>query len=80
MKMKLYSNHAVEKLEDRYKEKGGEVVVLKDGCLLKYGLAIFKGDGLKSAVVRDIYLNSWSSAYSVRFYNELPKKYSIKTK
>jgi hypothetical protein len=31
---------------------------------------------LKACVIQERYLNPWSSGHSVRFYNELPKKYA----
>lgn len=32
--------------------------------------------GYKTAVVTEVYLNEWSSAHKVRFYNECPAKYA----
>lgn len=77
--MKLYSNQAVEKLANQYIEKGGFIDKIEDSTLLEYGLAIFSGDKLKFAIVKDIFINEWSSGYSVRFYNKLPKKYQLTT-
>ena len=73
--MRLYSSEAVEKLADKYIARGGTVTKLRDSVLLEYGLAVFQAEGAKSTVVKDQYLNSWSSAYTVRMYNKLPKKY-----
>ena len=75
--MKLYSNTAVEKLANKYIEKGGFINKITDSVLLEYGLAIFSGDNLISCIVKDVYINEWSSAYSVKFYNKLPKKYQL---
>ena len=75
--VKLYSSTAVENLIERYANKGGKIVKLKDSALLEYGLAICMGDKLKYCVIKDQYLNEWSSAYVARFYNKLPKKYAI---
>lgn len=71
--MKLYSLEAVEGLKEQYYESGGQVVTIKEGALLD-DLIMF-GNGLKTAVIVNRYLNAWSSAYTVRFYNKVPKKY-----
>lgn len=73
--MKLYSSEAVEKLAQKYIARGGIITVLKESVLLEYGLAIFQAEGAKATVVQDKYLNEWNSAYTVRMYNKLPKKY-----
>jgi hypothetical protein len=73
--MKLYSSEAVEKLAEKYIARGGTITKLRDSVLLEYGLAIFQAEGAKATVVRDKFLNEWSSAYVVRMYNKLPKKY-----
>lgn len=73
--MKLYSNEAVEKLVARYNDKGGNVEVIAEGSLAVFGLAICHGEKLKTAVISEVYLNEWSSANSVRFYNKMPTKY-----
>ena len=75
MQTKLYGNTQVENMINKYIDKGGEVTTYIEGCLLGYGLAVCSGGGLKFCVLKEIYLNSWSSAYSIRFYNKLPKKY-----
>lgn len=75
--MKLYSSEAVEKLAEKYLARGGTVTKLADSVLLEYGLAIFQAEGAKATVVKDKYLNAWSSAYTVKMYNVLPKKYAL---
>lgn len=74
--MKLYSSEAVEKLAEKYIAKGGEITPIREGSLLEYGLAIFHGDGLKTAVIQEKYLNAWSSAYTCRVFNRMPAKYA----
>ena len=74
---KIYNSQAVDKIVDRYINRGGEIEVIKEGCLLEYGLAICLGDKLKYFIIKEIYLNEWSSGYIVRFYNKLPKKYEL---
>ena len=73
--MKLYTCSAVENLFAKYDEIGGICYEVIPGTL-GYGLTICMADGYKSAVITEEYLNQWSSAHKVRFYNVLPKKYA----
>ena len=73
--MTLYSSEAVENLAKRYVEKNGDIHVIDEGSLLEYGLAIFTGENLKTAIIKERYLNEWSSAYTVKMYNKIPWKY-----
>lgn len=72
--MKLYTSGAVQQLADYYVENGGEVFEVEEGTL-GWGLTLMVRDGWKSAVVRETYVNEWSSAHAVRMYERLPKKY-----
>lgn len=72
---KLYTTSACEDLMRRYWENGGECLEIEPGTL-GLGLTICYGDGLKTAVIREIYINPWTSAHTVRFYNSMPKKYA----
>ena len=71
---KLYSTTACEELINMYLAKGGEAETLEEGSL-GLGLMLLKGQGLKTCVIREVYLNEWSSAHKVRFYNSCPQKY-----
>jgi len=73
--MKLYTNNAVDKIVQQYIDKGGEIEVKKEGCLASYGLAICSGNGLKFCVIKEKYLNEWSSGNTIQLFNKLPKKY-----
>lgn len=71
----LYDCTAVNNLIDKYYEKGGECVQLSEGgcgC----GDWICYGEGLKTTIIKEIYLNCWSSAHSIRMYNKMPAKYA----
>ena len=70
----LYGCKEVEKLFQMYYDKGGETLELKEGSL-GYGTTICFGEGLKTAVIQEVYLNPWSSAHKVRFYRKMPEKY-----
>ena len=72
--MKMYSLKACENLMEQYIKKNGEAVTLKEGCL-GLGLVICFGEGLKTTIIKEVYLNEWSSGHAVRMYNKMPKKY-----
>jgi len=70
---KYYTLAAVENLAAKYTEKGGTVVVTKEGTLLDD--MIMFGDNLKTTIITAVYLNTQSSTYTARSYNSTPKKY-----
>ena len=72
--MQFYSLNAVENLAARYRDKGGKAVLVREGALLDD--MVMYGDGLKTCVAMVQYLNDSSSAYTVRFYNKMPRKYA----
>ena len=74
--MNLYDYKSVDNLVQKYLDKGGDITTIEEGSLLDYGLAICYGDGLKTCIIKETYLNEWSSAYTIRFYNKIPKKYA----
>ena len=74
--MTYYSCSAIDTLISAYQEKGGFCTVLREG-VLGCGDMVLSAPGYKSAVVKEVALNEWSSAHTVRFYNVLPKKYDI---
>lgn len=69
-----YTLEACENLINRYYELGGEVVTLEEGCL-GLGLVMCYGDGLKTTIIQEVYLNPWSSGHTIRMYKKMPKKY-----
>ena len=73
--MKRYTLEAVENLIQAYIDKGGEMHQLEEG-VLGHGLLMLTGESLKTAIIKEVFVNSWSSAHTVRFYNEMPKKYA----
>ena len=72
--MKLYTIEAIDKLKDKYIQKGGEVIVVDQGSLVE-GLVVCFGDGLKTCIIQEKYLNAWSSGQTIKLYNKTPKKY-----
>lgn len=69
----LYSLEAVLKLRDKYLDKDGMVYTIY-GCLLDN--YIFTAPNYKTTIVKEHYINEWSSAYKIIMYNETPKKYN----
>lgn len=71
--MTLYSLEAVEKAIALYESKGGQARVINEGVLLDD--YVVTAPGCQTLVITAQYLNSNSSAYTVRRYNKTPKKY-----
>jgi hypothetical protein len=74
--MKTYTNKAYDKLVDKWNNLGGNIDIIEDGSLASVGLAIFTKKGYKSIVIKEVYLNDWSSCLGVTQYKKLPKKYN----
>ena len=70
----MYSLEACERLMEEYYQRSGECVTLEEGSL-GLGLVLCYADGLKTTVIKEVYLNEWSSGHTVRMYNKMPKKY-----
>lgn len=59
---------------NEYYDRDGLVEIIEEGTL-GYGFIIMHGTGLKTSIVKEVYLNEWSSAHTIRMYNKMPKKY-----
>lgn len=70
----FYTLKACDDVINKYIDNGGEVIELEEGSL-GYGLTVCFGKGLKTCIITEKYLNEWSSAHTIRFYNNMPKKY-----
>lgn len=70
------SEKQLDKMIAEYQEKGGEVIVLDDGCL-RTGTVLFlkKGQKLWEFVAYEYALNEWSSDEIIIKYHNLPKKW-----
>lgn len=68
----LYTLSACEKLMNDYINLGGEVTTIQEG-VLGLGIVVCQAKGFKTAIIKEVYLNDWSSAHSVRFYKKLPQ-------
>ena len=75
--MKLYTNTCIENTIAKYIDLGGQLDIIdENSCLLAFNLAVLSAPNYKYLIIKDKYLNDWSSAYTVKKYNKLPKKYS----
>lgn len=72
--MRNLSTNAIQNLTDKYISKGGQVVELVEG-ILGYGTTICFGENLKCCIIQEVFESSWSSTHTIRFYNNMPKKY-----
>ena len=72
--MENYTCTQVENLLNRYVQKGGEIITVEEGCL-GYGITIATGHKLKTAVIKEYFINSWTSGHTITMYNNCPKKY-----
>lgn len=71
--MNLYSYTAADAIIDRYINRGGEVYTLPGSLVDNH---IITAPGFKSYIIKEVYLNCYSSAVSIRRYNKLPAKYA----
>lgn len=72
--MTIYTIKACEDLMNRYLELGGEITMIEEGCL-GLGVVVCSAVGKKYAVIKEVFLNEWSSGHVIRLYKKLPKKY-----
>lgn len=74
---KYYDSDYVQRLINKYYDTDSttELYQIQEGCLLEYGLLIITADKCKTAIIKECYINSQSSGYSVRLYRKTPKKY-----
>lgn len=71
---KNYSVNYIKNLIDKYIKKGGEVIELEEG-VLGYGVTMLYGEGLKTFIIKEYYINAWASGHTIRAYNKMPRKY-----
>ena len=72
-KQALYTNTVVQDLIRQYNEiDGAEVYEITGGLVDSY---ILIAPGYKTAIIKEVYIDCWSSGQSIRFYNKMPAKY-----
>ena len=76
-KQHLYTIAAADGLINEYlKLSENSIVYRYDAGGVGIGNWICGAPGYKWAIIKEVYLNEWSSAQSIRMYNELPKCYA----
>lgn len=73
-KQKLYGCNAIRDLVHKYIENDGDYRTIEEGCL-GWGKLILFGDGLKTTIVTEVYVNTQTSGHTVRMYEKCPKCY-----
>lgn len=75
-KQYLYTIAAADGFINDYLKLSDNVIYQMNEGVLGIGDWILGAPGYKWAIIREVYLNEWSSAQSIRMYNELPKCYA----
>lgn len=71
----IYGYTAVENLLNRYSDSGKEFCAYTIPGGLIDGM-IITGAGLKTAIIKEVFLNEWSSGATIRLYKKIPAKYA----
>ena len=71
--MQLYSQDAVNNLIEKFEKRENFQLYIISGSLLDN--YILTADNTKTAIIKEEFLNEWSSAYTIILYNKTPKKY-----
>ena len=72
----LYTVSSVEELIAKYTEAGGQVLQMQEGTLGCGDILLHDPAGkLYTFVIREVYINEWSSGHTVRKYRKIPAKY-----
>ena len=71
----LYTFTKAEKIINKFSEfEEAEIVQINEGCL-GVGDWILTAKGKKTVIIKEVFINSWSSGQSITIYNKTPKKY-----
>jgi hypothetical protein len=71
----MYTYKQIDKLIERYAEiEGSEVMQINEG-VLGSGDWILTAPRKKTAIIKEVFVNSWCSTHTVKMYNKTPKKY-----
>ena len=72
----LYTSTRVDELIAKYTEAGGQVLQMREGTLGCGDVLLYDETGkLYTFVIREVYINEWSSGHTVRKYRKIPAKY-----
>lgn len=71
----MYSYRQIDKFLDKYsKIENSEVIQTREG-LLGSGDWVCIAPGKKTAIIKEVFVNSWNSTHTLKLYNKTPKKY-----
>jgi hypothetical protein len=71
----MYNYRQIDNLISKYANiENSEVIQVREG-VLGSGDWICTAPNKKTAIIKEIYVNAWSSTHIVKFYNKTPKKY-----
>ena len=74
--MKIVTLNSIIRLIDRYIERGGQAHQINEGVLMHGDWLLFDTNGLlKTIIIKEVYVNAWTSEQTVRMYNKTPLKY-----
>lgn len=74
--MNIYSLSDCQDLIDKYvHELNGTATTIEEGCLGLGTIVLHDAPKKKTIIIREVFLNSWSSGHTIRMYNKTPKKY-----
>lgn len=74
--MALYSYRECEKLINHLEDLNYWCCQVWDGCLGIGDWICWKDNSHYTYIIKEVYLNEWSSAQTIRRYRRLPKKYA----
>tara|TARA_R100000808_G_C2118377_1_gene130311 strand:- start:800 stop:1036 length:237 start_codon:yes stop_codon:yes gene_type:complete len=74
--MTNYTLKTCERLIDNYVNKHqGQVTKIYEGCLGLGKIMLHSAQNKCTIIIKEVYLNSWTSAHTIRQYKKMPKKY-----
>lgn len=74
--MKNYTLQSCEELIEKYvNELGGDLITIDEGCLGLGTILLYGATGKKSVLIKEYFINSWTSGHDIKMFNKLPKKY-----
>ena len=75
--MKNYTLKTCEELIYKYVNNlGGECLEIEEGCLGLGTILLHSAEGKKAVLIKEFFINEWTSGHTIRTYNNLPKKYN----
>jgi hypothetical protein len=71
----MYNYKEVDKLLQRYLSIENSNVVQTSESVLGCGNWICTAPNKKTAIIKEVFVNSWTSTHKITLYNKTPKKY-----